>query len=195
VHGLINWSIEKFVCETYSPAEWENIAASARLGFVGFEALMTYDDQLTFDVLAAASARLKKPQEAILVDLGTFLCSHPKLEAVRRLLRFGGDTFADFLFSLDDLADRVHLALPGLEMPDIELHLNAPGNVTMRCTGAHSGFGHVMVGILQAMADDYGTLALFEHLGRDQGAEFISIQMLNADHAQGRNFDLAAGAA
>lgn len=192
MHGLINWSLQNFITETYGAPDWENIAQAAQLDSAGFEALMTYDDAITFAVIDAASARLGKPREALLLDLGTFLCSHPKSEAVRRLLRFGGETFADFLYSLDDLADRVHLALPELEMPDIELWLNAPGNVTLHCRSDYPGFGHVMVGVLQAMADDYGMLALIEHMGRTQGAELISVQMLSASYAEGRNFNLAA---
>ncbi len=194
MHGLINCSIQSFVSETYGRQVWETVTASTGLEPGGFEAMMTYDDQVTYDIVAAASEQLGKPNEAFLEDLGTFLCSHPKMEAVRRLLRFGGETFSDFLCSLDDLADRVHLALPGLEMPEIDLHLNAPGNVTLRCTSAYPGFGHVMVGVLQAMSDDYGTLAMFEYLGKKDGVELISIQMLTANHSQGRKFDLSKGA-
>jgi len=194
MHGLINWSIQSFVSENYGAAAWQDVAAKARLGFSGFEALMNYEDELTYAVLDAASEQLNNPQSAILEDIGTFLCTHPKLEAVRRLLRFGGDSFPDFLCSLDDLSDRAHLALPNLEVPEIDLKLNAPGNVTLTCTSKHRGFGHVIVGILQAMADDYGMLATFEHMGRDRGVEFVSIQMLTASHSSGRKFSLAAQA-
>ncbi len=38
---------------------------------------------------------------------------------MRRLLRFGGATFEDFLLSLDDLNDRVALALDILDMPTV----------------------------------------------------------------------------
>ncbi len=191
MHGLINWSIQRFVCETYGQSDWEQIARDARIDSAGFEALMTYEDHITFDVITASSQHLEKPQDTFLVDLGIFLCSHPNLEAVRRLLRFGGETFSDFLCSLDDLSDRVHLALPNLEIPTIDLHLTTPGNVTMRCRSDHAGFGHVMVGILQAMADDYGMLALIEHMGRNQDIDTISIQMLSASFAEGRNFNLS----
>ncbi|MEE9429167.1 MAG: heme NO-binding domain-containing protein [Paracoccaceae bacterium] len=194
MHGLINWSIQRFVCETYGQSDWDQIARDARIDSAGFEALMTYEDHITFDVIAAASKHLEKPQDTFLVDLGIFLCSHPNLEAVRRLLRFGGETFSDFLCSMDDLADRVHLALPNLEIPTIDLRLTTPGNVTMRCSSDHTGFGHVMVGILQAMADDYGMLALIEHMGRNQRIDTISIQMLSASFADGRNFNLSANA-
>jgi len=195
MHGLINRSIQSFVCETYGAPAWEDIAVRARLGFQSFEALMSYDDQLTYDVIDAACAHLGKPRDAFLEDLGTFLCSNPRLEAVRRLLRFGGDTFSDFLCSLDDLPDRVRLAVPELEMPIIHLRASSPGYVIMRVGGDFPGFGHVLVGIMRAMADDYGTLALLEHKGNDAGEEVISIQMLQAGFSQGRSFDLTAKAA
>ena len=101
MHGLINRSLQCFISEIYSEAEWEKIAADAGVGFTNFEALMVYDDHLTTDVIDAACARLEKPQEDFLEDLGTFLCTDKKLDVVRRLLRFGGDSFTDFLFSLD----------------------------------------------------------------------------------------------
>lgn len=194
MHGLINWSIQSFVCETYGQKVWEDVASDARLGFTHFEALMNYEDHLTFAIIDAASVRLKKPKEALLEDLGTFLCSHPKFEALRRLLRFGGDTFSDFLFSLEDMADRVHLAVPDLEVPNIELRQNTFGNSTMRCSGEFPDIGHVLVGILQVMADDYGALALFEHKGRDKETEIIAIQLLATEYAPGRDFSLTTGA-
>ena len=51
-----------------------------------------------------------------------------------------------------------------------------------------------MVGVLRAMADDYGTLAVLEHLGRNGDQEMISIQLLETGLFQGRAFDLAAKA-
>ena len=193
MHGLINRSIQCFVRDTYGAPLWQQVAASADLGFENFEALMLYDDALTYQVIRAAEVVLKKPKDSFLEDLGTYLCSHENLEAVRRLLRFGGETFPDFLCSLDDLHDRARLAVPELEMPRLDLRTNTPGLVTMRCISEYPGFGHVMVGVLRAMSDDYGTLTLLEHMGSDGGEEIITIQMLKAGHSKGRAFALAAG--
>jgi hypothetical protein len=51
----------------------------------------------------------------LLEDIGTYLVTDPALEPLRRLLRFGGDTFAEFLGSLEELPDRARLAMPQLE--------------------------------------------------------------------------------
>lgn len=68
--------------------------------------MLTYEDSVTLDVLAALGVVLDRPQQDILEDIGTYLVSHPKVEPLRRLLRFGGPTFTEFLHSLDDLPAR-----------------------------------------------------------------------------------------
>ena len=58
------------------------------------------------------SRLLGRPVAGMMEDLGTYLIMNPSFPAVRRLLRFSGVTFLDFLHSLDDLPDRVRLAVP-----------------------------------------------------------------------------------
>jgi hypothetical protein len=49
-----------------------------------------------------------------------------------------------------------------------------------------------MVGILRAMADDYGDLVILDYSGVRDGAEVISITVVERDFAEGRSFDLGA---
>ena len=55
-----------------------------------------------------------------------------------------------------------------------------------------AGFGHVVMGLLRAMADDYGALALLEHKGTRGDTEILEIQLLDTAFAEGREFELAA---
>lgn len=193
MHGLINRSIQSFLKETYGADFWAETAVAANLGFESFEALMPYDDVLTSRVIDAASVKLGKPKNAILEDLGTYLASHPNLEPVRRLLRFGGETFVEFLHSLDDLPGRALMAVPQLALPSLDLREHSHGNFTLHCDFGFPGHGHVLVGILRVMADDYGSLAVLEHLGGGGRAEMISVKMLDSGFSRGRSFDLSAG--
>ncbi len=192
MHGLINRSIQCFLRDTYGADLWSDVAMRAGLGFDGFESMLSYDADLTDVVLAAACALLDKPRDVLLEDLGTYLVSHPNVEALRRLLRFGGTTFEEFLHSLDELHDRARLAVPELEMPRLELRDHATAAYTLIVSHRHPGFGHVMVGVLRAMADDYGALALLEWQGRRDEAETIGIELLVAGFAEGRHFELGA---
>ena len=192
MHGLINRSIQSFVHNSYGEQVWSDVVARAALEFDTFEALLVYDNAVTPRVLDAASAVLGRPRPELMEDIGTFVVSHPEFEAVRRLLRFGGVDFEEFLHSLDDLPDRARLAVPDLRLPSLELREHAKGQFNLICDAPVEGFGHVMIGILRVMADDYGALVLMDHNGAGVGVEILSITLVEADFAEGRHFDLGA---
>lgn len=192
VHGLINRSIQCFIRDTYGPRAWADVSHRAGIDPAGFEAMFRYDDALTEAMLEAATGVLNKPRVMLLEDLGTYLVSHPNLEALRRLLRFGGETFVDFLHSLDELPDRARLAVPDLDLPELELVYVDGDTFRLTCRGVRPGFGHVLVGLLRTLADDYGALAYLEHLGECDGTEEVSISLLDSGFSAGRRFDLAA---
>ena len=194
MHGLVNRSIQCFLRDTYGAETWGAIAQAADIGFDNFEALLIYEPSVTQAVLKAASQHLNNPTEMILEDLGTYLVSQPATQALRRLLRFGGDNFVEFLHSMDELPDRVRLAVPELSFPVLELRDHHTSSYTLLVSHKEPGFGHVLVGILRAMSDDYGTLAFLEHRGRRDGVETISIELIEISYTEGRDFALAISA-
>lgn len=192
MHGLINRSLECFLSDTYGRGVWCDVASAAGLGFDTFEPMFEYDDVLTYAVLDAAAVRLTKSRDTLLEDLGTYLVSNPRVEPLRRLLRFGGVTFVEFLHSLDDLHDRARLALPELDLPKLRLEgYRDTGGFRLLCKGPHKGFGWMMMGLLRAMADDYGALVFLEYQGGGDGYEKISIVLVESSFADGRDFSLA----
>lgn len=194
--GIIHRAFESFVRDTYGAATWAGIVQRAGLAVDHFESLMRYDPAICEDMIAAAAHVLARPRDTILEDLGTYLVSHPNLERLRRLLRFGGVNFVDFLNSLEDLPARGRLALPDLDLPHVVLHDQGSGIYHLQCRMQIAGIGHVVVGLLRAMADDYGVLALID-FGQTlpNGAETVVIQLLDYRHSNGRRFDLAVSVA
>ena len=193
MHGLINKAVQSFFCQTYGTARWQRVVAAAGLDFTEFEAMLVYEEDVSLRVLSAICTDLGRAEEDVLEDLGTFLVSHPLLEPLRRLLRFGGVSYIEFLHSLDDLPDRARLAVSDLDLPQLELREQSAGLFSLTCGPGLHGFGHVMVGVLRAMADDYGALAMLEHRGTRGGSEVISIALIESAFAEGRRFDLGVG--
>ena len=191
MHGLINRAIQCFLRDTYGDDVWDKIMQQADLGYSSFESMLIYEESVTFRILELAAAALRKSSDDLLEDLGTYLVSHDNVEALRRLLRFGGVDFIEFLHSLNDLPDRAKLAVPDLFLPELMLEEPGQGEFRLRCGGHYPGFGHVMVGIIRAMADDYGALALTNYVGAEGDDEVISIMLLQEDFAAGRSFELA----
>ena len=191
MHGLINRAIQCFLRDTYGEELWTKIMQQADLGYSSFESMLIYEEDVTRRILELAAVTLKKSRDDLLEDLGTYLASHDNVEALRRLLRFGGVDFVEFLYSLNDLPDRARLAVPDLFLPELQVDDDGSGEFHLRCGGHYPGFGHVMVGVIRAMADDYGALAFTDFVGVDGDAEVVSILLLDESHWAGRSFELA----
>lgn len=195
MYGLINRAIEMFVRDTYGRKAWQDVVKRAGLDAPEFEPMQDYPDAVTRTVLAQVAQLLSKSVEEVSEDIGTYLVSHPGTQSVRRLLRFSGADFVEFLHSLDDLPARARLAVPELILPMVELreHSQQRFSVTV-VSGGQAGFpfGYVLIGLLRAMADDYGALVLLEHKGRRRGAEIVEVHLAETSFAEGRSFILGA---
>lgn len=192
--GLINRSIQCFVRDYHGPETWDRVVDRARSPVTDFEAMLQYDDALTEELIGATAAILDIPRETLLEDLGAHLVADPHRQTVRRLLRFGGETYQNFLLSLDDLPERARLAVPELDMPELRVHEFTDTNFAVECRFAIPGFGWVLMGLLRAMADDYGALVTLDH-AEFRGGGRVRINLVEADFAEGRGFALGDGPA
>lgn len=192
MHGLILRAIQCFLRDIWGARFWAELAQDLRLPQAGFEAMLSYDPALADQVIASAAARLQRSRDSLLEDLGHYLVAHPRRDGVRRLLRFGGHTLTDFLLSLEDLPGRVRLAVPDLLLPDLRVIQPAPDGFVLTLQGNALFPGRevtmVLQGLLRAMADDYGALALIETAA--EGG--LHITVLDGAHAAARGFALAA---
>jgi len=192
MHGLIVTSLQRFLTQTYGSARWDEIRAHAGLPEAGFESMLDYPETMFDGTLRAAAEVLGKDQASLLEDMGTFLISASDEHSLRRLLRFSGANFLDFLNALEDLPGRARLAVPSLDVPALELV--AQGRQRFHITYLwHRPDGiHVIAGILRAMADDYGALAVTE-VGVDAlGDACLQVSLLDRKFAEGRGFELGA---
>ena len=192
MHGLVNKALEKFIVDTYGIDAWRMIAQRSELDDLHFESMMVYDYEVTPRVIDCACDVLRADRADLLQNLGTFLVSQPSQQAVRRLLRFGGVDFVDFLYSLDDLKDRARLAVADLQLPKLELREHTSNQFSLTVRSELEGFGHVMVGLLTAMADDYGALVMLEYGGRRENVETVAIALLETAFSEGNRFELGA---
>lgn len=189
--ALLLRSLQGYVRDTFGLAQWQAICRRARVTVETFEPMLRYDPGLAEQVAQAAAAILGRSVESVWEDMGTYLVTNPDHEGVRRLLRFGGAGFGDFLHSLEEMPGRARLALPDLDLPDVQLSELGDDRYVLSCPAFRGGTARVLVGILTAMADDYGALCLIEVEDRPDGDTRIGISVLDRAHAAARPFDLA----
>ncbi len=190
MHGLVNRALQCFLRDTFGADVWHLIACKAGFGADGFDTMAVYPHTVTDGLIAGAAACLARPREMLLEDMGTYLVSHETVEPLRRLLRFGGADFMDFLLSVEDLQGRSRLAVPDIDVPLLTLDEVEPDIYLISCNSPIAGAGHVIMGLLRAMADDYGALVLLDHQGQTGAIEKVRVHVLEANFAVGRRFDL-----
>lgn len=185
--ALLLRSLQSYVIDTLGLESWKRVCNAADAKVETFEPMLRYDPGMADRIAQVAADVLGRSVDAIWEDVGIYLVTNPEREGVRRLLRFGGTGFADFLHSLEELPGRARLAMPHLDLPEVTLHEAGPDRFELRCRSDIGGLQRVLVGLLTAMADDYGTLCLIAP-GTDA---LTSITVLDSRHASGRRFDLA----
>lgn len=208
MHGLVNKAFQSFLSDTFGVPAWHGVLLRAGLwdsvGAEGFDPLHVYGPEVAPAILSAAVAELGRPCDQLLEDMGIYLVSNPRTERLRRLLRFGGLTFTDFLGSLDDLPGRARLAVPDLDLPEIALDPAGEGRFVLTFRACVPGFSQVMMGILRTLADDYGALVVIEAVegpgadpcgrGPQPADERLVLVVHDPDFHAGRAFDLSGAA-
>jgi hypothetical protein len=194
VLGFVNKAIEEFVITVHGGAVWQEVLRDIGTPGFRFEPMLMYEDEKSYALIRALSKRLSKPQQDILDDIGAYLVTPPNGGALRRLLRFSGSSFDDFLFSLDDLNDRVDLALPDLQLPQIMVIPQTIDRVHVSVSQTWSGFAYVLQGLLRAMADDYGTLVFLDVRRDITDSACIEDILIENNFSAGIDFDMVGGA-
>lgn len=182
MHGLVNRSIEGFVRASYGHEAWERIARTAGVDPEGFLTWAPSEDRLTATVLAVTARLLRKSVGECLEDLGAWLT---RQEEIRRLLRFSGSDYHEFLESLRELPGRIAMVIPDMEIPALSVTRKTDGIYVIRPGEHRQGFMQVTAGIVRGMADDYGALALIA-ARKDR----ITVDVAMHDFADQRCFSL-----
>jgi len=185
--ALLLRSLQGYVNDTFGLSVWQAVCRRADLPFETFEPMLRYTRGLSDRLAQTAAEVLGRPVETVWEDMGTYLVTNPGHEGVRRLLRFGGLGFSDFLHSLEEMPGRARLAMPDLDVPEVMLTETGRDKFELECRSRLKGMPRILVGVLTAMADDYGTLCLIETdtVGR------IHVSILDSSHGAARRFDLA----
>jgi len=194
MHALVNRALRCFLRDSHGATLWAQVAQTAGVPESGGAGLGRVDPARTEGLVAAAAAALHRDREGLLEDLGTYLVSHPNMAPMRRLLRYGGICFVDFLHALPDLPDRARLAVPDLALPSFDLRAEGQGRYVLRLGRGWPGVGPIVVGALRALADDYGTLAMLVRTPGADGDDSIAIDVVDTAFASGRAFELAVPA-
>jgi len=178
MNSLLNRGIEEFLRSTYGDTLVQAVAqdAHSQSGMVA-----PLGAGFGLPALHRAAMRLCKPFTEMVEDLGAWMT---RIEPVRRLLRFSGRDFKDFLLRLEELPGRAHLVLPSLQVPRLQIDA-IDDSVWVKMLDPDDHWRFILSGLIRGMADDYGALCLIS-----TGDHLIRIDIWDEKFSEGRMFTL-----
>ena len=163
MYGMVNDAVRTFIVDNHGEAAWTTICDDAGVTTREFEQLLTYDDDVTYRLVGAISKHLGADASDVLEVFGKYWPEYAKGTAVGNMIKFGGESFVDTLESLDEMHQRVKLAMPDLRPPSFELEAVDADTYRLHYFSEREGLAPMVVGLLHGLAAQHEISVHVEH--------------------------------
>lgn len=173
MYGLINKAVEELVTAEFGIEKWREIAKIANADH-SFVSMNSYPDQLTFDLVAAASEVLETPADKILELFGEHWIQYTVDEGYGEIMSLYGDSVIEFLDNMDALHAQIRLTFPELKPPSISCETDSDGQLIVVYQSERVGLAPMLVGLVKGLGKRFSTPVHVQYLpsGNDnQGVE------------------------
>ncbi|KAF2899020.1 hypothetical protein ILUMI_07156 [Ignelater luminosus] len=154
MYGFVNYALELLVVKTFGEETWETIKKHAELQMDGqFLVRQIYEDELTYNLIAAAVEVLQIPADAILELFGKTFFEFCQDSGYDKILQVLGATPRDFLQNLDALHDHLGTLYPGMKAPSFRCtERPEDGALILHYYSDRPGLEHIVIGIVKTVA-------------------------------------------
>ena len=164
MYGMVNEGIHTFIKGNYGDSTWLAICNKAGLDRSEFERMASYDDAVTYSLVGAIVEHTGLSQDDVLKVFGNYWIEFVNQSNFGNLLRLSGDNFLDRVNGLDDMHDRILLAMPHLKPPSFELEHISDDIYHLHYYSDRDGLGAMVMGLLYGLAADTDEKIEVKHL-------------------------------
>ena len=163
MYGLVNKAVEQLVKVNFGEDTWLKIAKKAQVD-QSFVMMKSYPDQVTFDLVAAASDILETPAEQILEAFGEHWIQFTVDEGYGKTMSLYGDSVPEFLKNMDSLHAQIRLSFPELRPPSITCETTPSGQLIVNYSSERVGLAPMLVGLVRGLGKRFSTPVEVEYL-------------------------------
>lgn len=178
MYGLVNKAVEDLVVSNFGEDKWEAIKKRAGVEEEVFISNESYPDDLTYDLVGAASEILETPAESILIAFGEHWVLKTASESYGSMMKAGGRSLKEFLVNLPNFHTRVSMIYPDLKPPRFECVDVGEDCLELRYYTHRPGLTNFVVGLVQGLGKYYDTPATCELIeNREENGECDRFQV------------------
>ena len=157
MYGLINKALRNMVIEKFGESRWSAILRASNVQSDAFLSMRQYDDQVTYDLVDAATETLGIAAEQCLEQFGYFWMTTAAPQHYDPLLQAAGTSAITFLQNLNDMHQRISSTFVGYVPPSF--HVSPLGNDRWRVlyVSTRKGLTPFVVGLLRGVGERFQT--------------------------------------
>lgn len=159
MYGLVNKAIEELVVTHFGEDKWETIKLKAGVDVDVFVSNEAYPDDMTYDLVSAASEVLGASASSILIAFGEHWVLQTAAKSYGAMMKAGGASLKEFLVNLPNFHTRVQMIYPKLQPPRFECSDVGESSMTLHYFTHRSGLTDFLVGLVQGLGKLYSTPA------------------------------------
>jgi hypothetical protein len=163
MYGLVNKAIEQMICTQFGEETWEAIKERAGIDVDAFINMEGYPDEVTYQLVRAASSVLEISPAAVLEAFGAYWVTYTAAEGYGVLLDLAGATLPEFLRNLDHLHARVGLTFTHLQPPSFQCIDERDDSLQLHYYSSREGLAHLVIGLLKGLGHRFNTDVAITH--------------------------------
>jgi hypothetical protein len=156
MYGMINKAIQELLTARVGEAAWKAICVKTNTDPT-FVTMAKYPDEVTYNLVAAASEALGVSADTLLEQFGEYWTVYTAEAGYGSLLQFAGNNLFDFLQNLDNMHTRVALTFPELEPPSFWCSEINSQSLRLHYRSGRPGLAPMVLGLIKGLGKRFGT--------------------------------------
>ena len=165
MYGMVNRALEEMVCEAHGEAIWEQIKLKAGVDVDVFLSHEGYPDEMTYQLVGAASEVLKAPASDLLEAFGGHWVLKTAVQGYGHLMTAAGSNLKEFLLYLPNFHTRISLMFPHLNPPRFLCSDVADQSLNLHYYSDRPGLAPFVLGLVKGLAQHYKTQVNVQQIG------------------------------
>ena len=167
MYGMVNKAVKGLVVENFGEETWVKISTQAKSP-TEFLAFQQYDDQVTYQLVGAASEVLGLEPPKVLQTFGDYWVKKIATVHYADLMEKTGTTFLSFIQNLDHMHSRIKTTFPGYNPPSFRVKVESDDVFILDYYSEREGLLPFVEGLLNGLADHFSVALTIEHIPDDQ---------------------------
>lgn len=172
MYGMINKAVQELIVTQFGDEKWRAVKKRAGIDVKEFDRLTQYPDEVTYDIIAAASEVLDLPAATVLETFGEFWIDFASRSGYESMFGMSGNDLFEFLESLDELHTRLSLSFPDYRPPSFYCADHATSSLRLHYISEREGLAPFVVGLVKGLGGLFATpVKVTQEKAKSEGAD------------------------